>query len=77
MSQSRSTPIIRRFWKPATVIGAGGVTMAAWFEEIVIYAEEILTLILLPLMAGVIYLLNLLAFRSRKLDRQNKQKPGE
>ena len=41
-------PIVRRFWKPAAVTGAGGTALAIWFEEIAIFAQDILALIFLP-----------------------------
>lgn len=41
-------PIVRRFWKPAVVTGAGGTALAIWFEEIAIFAQDILALIFRP-----------------------------
>jgi hypothetical protein len=58
-------PIFRRFWKPAVVTGAGGTAVAVWFDEIVIFGQEILALILIPIMAGVVYLLDIFIFKSR------------
>jgi len=57
--------LFRRLWKPALATGAGGAVTAIWIDEIVILAEEILALISLPIMAGVIYLLDILIFKSR------------
>ena len=59
------------FWKPAAVTGAGGTAIAIWFEEIMLFAEEILALILLPILAGVIYLLDILIFKSRMPKRED------
>ena len=47
-------PIVRRFWKPAAVTGAGGTAIVIWFEEIVIFAQDILALIFLPILAGAV-----------------------
>lgn len=65
MFHARRSSIYRRLWKPAAVTGAGVTAVAFWFEEILLYVEEILALILLPIMAGFIYLLNILFFKSR------------
>ena len=51
---------LRKLWKPAAVIGAGSTALAIWFEEIMLFAEEILTLFFLSILSGVIYLLALL-----------------
>lgn len=56
--------IFRRFWKPAAAVGASGTALAVWLEEILIFAWEILALVFLPLMAGAIYLLDILMFKS-------------
>lgn len=57
-------PLIRRLWKPAAVTGAGGTAVAIWFEEFLLFSQEILALIFLPILAGVIYLLDIFIFRS-------------
>ena len=72
--------IFRRFWKPAVVTGAGGATLAIWHDEIVMFGEEILAVIFLPILAGVIYLLNILIFNSRmprREDLENDTERGE
>jgi hypothetical protein len=61
----------RWLWKPVAVTGVGGTAIAYWFEEIVMFGEEILALIFLPIMAGVIYLLDILIFKSR-MPRRDK-----
>ncbi len=57
--------ILKRWWKPATATGAGGTAVAVWFEELILFAEEIITLVSITLLAGVIYLLNILMFNAR------------
>lgn len=57
--------ILRRWWKPATATGAGGLAAAMWLEELMLFAEEIITLVSITLLAGVIYLLNILMFNAR------------
>ena len=63
-------PVFRRLWKPVVVTGAGGTAVAIWFEEIIAFSAEILALIFLPIMAGVIYLLDILIFKSRMPRRE-------
>lgn len=70
-------PGVRRIWKPVAVTGAGGSAVAVWFEEIVLYAQEILALIFLPLMAGAIYLLDHFIFKSRMPKREDMSTPNE
>ena len=72
-------PTFRRLWKPAAVTGAGGTAVAIWFEEIIALGADILALIFLPIMAGVIYLLDIFIFKSRlprREDLENKNDPG-
>jgi hypothetical protein len=66
----------RRLWKPAAVTGAGSVAIAIWLDEIVMFGEEILALIFLPILASVIYLLDILIFKSR-LPRREDLAPSE
>jgi hypothetical protein len=62
-------------WKPAAVTGAGGTVIAIWFEEFMLFAEEILALIFLPILAGVIYLLDIFIFKSRMPKREDLENP--
>lgn len=71
---SRHTPrfgLFRRLWKPAVAIGAGGTTVAAWFDEIIEFGQDILVLIFLPIIAGTIYLLDIFIFTSRMPRRED------
>ncbi len=63
--------VYRRLWKPAVVTGTGGSVAAIWLDEILIFGEEILALILLPFMAGIIYLLDIFMFKSRMPKRND------
>jgi hypothetical protein len=58
-------------WKPAAVTGAGGTAFAIWFDEIMLFDDEILALIFLPILAGVIYLLDIFIFKSRTPKRED------
>lgn len=64
-THSLQNPILRRLWKPAAITGAGGIAVAAWFDEIMTVSAEIIALIFVPIMAGVIFLLDILMFKSR------------
>ena len=70
---SHRFPVFRRLWKPVAVTGAGGTAVAIWFEEIIAFGAEILALIFLSIMAGVIYLLDILIFRSRMPQREDME----
>ena len=63
--------MLRRLWKPAAVTGAGGTAAVVWFEEILLLWQEILALLFLPVIAGVIYLLDIFIFRSRMPRRED------
>lgn len=65
----------RRLWKPVTVTGASGTAVVVWFEEILLFGQEILGLIFLPIIAGVIYLLDIFIFRSRVPKREDLANP--
>jgi len=65
---------IRRLWKPAALTGAGGTAVSVWLEDILLFGEEILALIFLPVIAGAIYLLDILIFRSRMPRREDMEK---
>ena len=66
-------PIFRRLWKPAVVTGVGGTAVSVWWDEIVMFGEEILALVLLPIMAGALYLLDIFIFKSRLPRREDFQ----
>jgi hypothetical protein len=70
-------PMFRRLWKPAAVTGAGGTAVVIWFDEIVMFGEEILALIFLPILAGIIYLLDIFIFKSRMPRHENLETPDD
>lgn len=72
-SHSLHYPGFRQIWKPAAITGAGGTAVAIWFEEILMFSQEILALIFLPIMAGVIYLLDISIFKSRLPCREDME----
>jgi hypothetical protein len=75
-AQTHHVSFLRRYWKPAAITGAGGAAVMVWFDELLIFGEEILALIFLPLLAGVIYLFDNFVFKSRLPRREdmNNQK---
>lgn len=77
MFHTRRSSIYRRLWKPAAVTGVGVTAITFWFEEFLMYVEEFLALILLPIMAGVIYLLNILFFKSRLPKGEDLKNPND
>ena len=72
-SRLHGFPLVRRLWKPAAVTGAGGTAVAVWFEEILLFGQQILALIFLPIIAGAIYLLDILIFKSRMPKRKDME----
>lgn len=70
-THSSRFPLLRRFWKPAAVTGAGGTAAAVWFEEILLFGQEIIALVLLPVIAGGVYLLDIFIFKSRMPRRED------
>ena len=73
MSTRSTHPMFQKFWKPAAVTGASGTAVVIWFEEILMFSQEILALIFLPIMAGVIYLLDISIFKSRLPRREDME----
>lgn len=67
-------PKRRRNWSIGVLIGAFGAVIAAWFQEIISHVQEVMGLVLLPAMAAVIYALDLLMFRSRRLTGPDSPK---
>jgi len=64
-------PLIQRIWKPAVGAGTGGAITVTWWEEILLFGTEILTLITIPILAGAVYLFDTLAFKARHPRRQD------
>ena len=58
-------PLVRKFWKPAVATGAGGTTLAIWFEEVIAFATDFIGVILLTVLGGLICLFDNLIIKSR------------
>ena len=71
MDLANRSSILWQLWNPAAVSGAGGKEPAAWLEENLLFLEIMLALIFLPIVAGMIYLLNRHMFNSRKPVRED------
>ena len=65
---------LRKYWKPALVTGAGGLSVLIWFEEILLIGLDILALLCLVLLAGPIYLFNNFVFKSTFPRPEDKNK---
>ena len=59
-----ATSALRKYWKPVLATGAGGASLFIWFEEIILIGLDLLAVFVLLLLAGPVYLFNLLVFRS-------------
>lgn len=64
-------PIFRRLWKPAVITSASGSALALWLDELLIIGQEILALLFLPILAGAIYLLDILIFKSHMPKKED------
>jgi hypothetical protein len=72
MSAQPRFPRLRKYWKPALATGAGGTGLILWFEEIMLFGEEFIAVIFLPILAAVIYIFDILLFRSAKPTAEDK-----
>ena len=63
----------RKLWKPAVVTGAGGTTLAIWFDEIIAFAADFIGVILLTVLGALICLFDNLIFKSRIPRREDMQ----
>jgi hypothetical protein len=68
-------PGLRKFWKPAVVTGAGGMTLVIWFEEIIAVAADFIGVIFLTILGGLICLFDSFIFKSRTPRREDLQDP--
>jgi hypothetical protein len=71
---TQTTSVLRKYWKPALVTGAGSTTLFLWFEEIILIGLDILVLFGLVLLAGPIFLFNHFLFKSATPRPEDKQK---
>ncbi len=71
--RSSRPPRFRRLWKPALVAGGGGTAIAVWFEEIMVFAAEIIGVILLAILGGLICLFDHFVFKSRMPRQEDLQ----
>ncbi len=72
---SGSRPHHWKRWIPhVTVAGVGGTSLAIWFEEVTAFLAEFIGVIMLPVLAGVIYLFNIFIFKSAKPKADDMKK---
>ena len=68
MNHNPSSDSRPRRWKgwipPAAIVSAIGTSLAIWFEEVVTFVTEFIGVLILPVLAGVIYLFNTCLFKS-------------
>ena len=65
--------ILKKYWKPALVTGAGGTSLFLWFEEIVVLGLDVLAVLALLILAGPIYVFNQFVFKSALPRREDKE----
>jgi hypothetical protein len=68
MNHNPSSDYRPRRWKrwipPAATVSTVGTSLAIWFEEVVTFATEFIGVLILPVLAGGIYLFNICLFKS-------------
>jgi hypothetical protein len=72
LMSANAASVLRKYWKPALATGAGGTSLAIWFEEILLLGLDVLAVLALLVLAGPILLFNHFMFKSaipRKEDR--------
>lgn len=76
---SATTTAMRKYWKPALATGAGGASAVIWFEELLLFLEELLLLgldalavLALLVLAGPILLFNHFVFKSAIPKKEDK-----
>lgn len=71
---SITSSAVRKYWKPALATGAGGTSLALWFEEILLIGLDLLVVLALLLVVGPIYLFNQFMFKSATPKPEDKNK---
>jgi hypothetical protein len=71
---THSKSILRKYWKPALVTGAGGTSVILWFEEILVFGLDILAVFSVLLVTGPILLFNYFVFKSAIPTLKDKSK---
>lgn len=74
--QTHHASPLRRFWKPVLATGAGGTSLILWFEEIIAFGVEFISVLFLLILAGPIYLLNHFVFKSATPKPEDKNNQG-
>lgn len=76
---SATTTAMRKYWKPALATGAGGASVVIWFEELLLFLEELLLLgldalavLALLVLTGPILLFNHFVFKSAIPKKEDK-----
>lgn len=67
-----ATSALRKYWKPALATGAGGTSVLIWLEEILLIWVDILSVLVVLLVAGPILLFNHFMFKSATPRKEDK-----
>ena len=57
----------RKIWKPAASAGAGGASLAIWFEEIIAFCTEMIGVIVMSILAALIFVFDNYVFNANKI----------
>ena len=69
---TNATSALRKYWKPALATGAGGTSVLIWLEEILLIWVDILSVLVVLLVAGPILLFNHFMFKSATPRKEDK-----
>jgi hypothetical protein len=69
-----ATSVIRKYWKPALITGAGGTSLILWFEEIILFGLDILAILSVLVVTGPILLFNHFVFKEAMPTLKDKNK---
>jgi hypothetical protein len=61
----------------AADMGFNGNAWLLWFEDILSFTTEFMGVLILPVLAGIIYILNILLFKSFEIRRDGLKNKGK
>lgn len=69
---SPTNSVFRKYWKPALATGAGGTSVLIWLEEILLIWVDVISVLVVLLIAGPILLFNHFVFKSAIPRKEDK-----
>jgi uncharacterized membrane protein YhaH (DUF805 family) len=63
--------------QPAADMSFNGITCLLWFEDILTLITDFLSVLILPLLAGIIFILNIFLFKSFEIRKDGLKNKGK